>query len=53
MADESESLKEEMAAALRGDMERARLKRNEEPAPEPEPQPEPERRKSFLQRLRG
>jgi hypothetical protein len=55
MADVSESLKEEMSAALRGDIERARQKRPVEapPAPEPEPQPEPERRKSFLQRLRG
>ena len=55
MAEVSESLKDEMSAALRGDLERARQKRPSEPetqpAPEPEPQPEPERRKSFLRRL--
>jgi hypothetical protein len=59
MAEASESLKDEMTAALRGDIERAQQKRTSEPlaeaepAPEPEPQPEPERRKSFLRRLRG
>lgn len=59
MADSSESLKAEMSAALRGDLERAQQKRTfapvaeAEPAPEPEPQPEPERRRSFLRRLRG
>jgi hypothetical protein len=59
MAEVSESLKDEMSAALRGDLERARQKRTTEPqaemkpAPEPEPQPEPERRKSFFSRLRG
>ena len=52
MAEPSESLKDEMRAALRGDIERARQKRTLEPvaetptAPEPEPpaEPEPERR---------
>jgi hypothetical protein len=55
MAEASESLKDEMSAALRGDIERSRRKRGAEvpPAPEPEPQPEPERRKSFFGRLRG
>jgi hypothetical protein len=61
MAEVSESLKDEMSAALRGDLERARQKRpapalvEPPPAlePEPEPEPEPERRKSFLRRLRG
>jgi hypothetical protein len=55
MAEVSESLKDEMSAALRGDIERSRQKRDAEapPAPEPEPQPEPERRKSFLRRLRS
>jgi hypothetical protein len=56
MAEVSESLKEEMAAALRGDLERARQKRSAEPAPEettPAPEPEPERRQGLLRRLRG
>lgn len=59
MAEIGESLKAEMSAALRGDIERAQQKRTveplaeAEPAPEPEPQPEPERRKSLLRRLRG
>ena len=56
MAEVSESLKEEMAAALRGDLERARQKRTApetQPAPEPEPLPEPERRQGLLRRLRG
>lgn len=56
MAEESDSLKEEMSALLRGDLERARQKRNGaevQPAPEPEPRPEPERRSGLLRRLRG
>jgi len=35
MTEVSESLKEEMAAALRGDLERAREKRGEPPQPAP------------------
>ena len=59
MAEVSESLKDEMSAALRGDIERARRKRDAEPAveaqpaPEPEPQPEPERRSGFFRRFRS
>jgi hypothetical protein len=60
MAEPSESLKDEMSAALRGDIERARTKRSTEPvvaavptAPEPEPQPEPERQPGLLRRLFG
>ena len=63
MADVSGILKEEMSAALRGDIERARQKREADasvenvletpPAPEPEPQPEPERRSGFFKRFRG
>lgn len=55
MAEESDSLKEEMSALLRGDLERARQKRGADapPAPEPEPQPEPERRQGLFRRLRG
>jgi hypothetical protein len=58
MAEVSDSLKEEMSAALRGDLERARQKRDAEPspemtpAPEPEPQPEPERRSGLFSRFR-
>ena len=54
MAEESDSLKEEMSALLRGDLERAREKRNGtelRTAPEPKPQPEPERRSGFLRRF--
>lgn len=56
MAEESDSLKEEMSALLRGDIERAREKRNGadmRTAPEPKPQPEPERRSGLFRRLRG
>jgi hypothetical protein len=61
MAEPSESLKDEMSAALRGDLERARQKRDAVPvlelrtAPEPEPaaEPEPGRRPGLLRRLRG
>lgn len=58
MADVSDSLKDEMSAALRGDLERARQKRDAEPspetppAPEPEPQPDPERRPGLFSRFR-
>jgi hypothetical protein len=54
MAEESDSLKEEMSALLRGDLERARQKRDAEvpPAPEPEHQPEPERRLGLFRRRR-
>ena len=59
MAEPSDSLKEEMSAALRGDIERARHKRTAveavaaPPAPEPEPQLEPERPRGLLRRLSG
>ena len=47
---------EDMRAALRGDIERAREKKRPlaaPPAPEPEPRLEPERRPGMLRKLFG
>ena len=56
---EDESLKAEMSALLRGDLERARERREHPAEPEPpaqepeEPEPEPEQRPGRFRRLFG